>query len=754
MLIYPRLKYCYHAELLDDEHVLMLSEKKNAVLSGKLYRLILAEIQQGELSTEELIDRLDGRVSTAELVYALNFLQRKGYITESTSSVSPELCAYWNNMGIEVARLLETLEEKPVSVEFLGALPTDAFVPILETSGLSIRSDGVLRLIITDDYERQELREINREAMTAKQPWMLIKPGGVEVWIGPLFVPDVTGCWDCLAHRLTRNRPMQAFYKSRRGSEAHSPVPRSCSPMSFQLAANLAALEIIKWLYFEENGRIEGNVLSLDTLSCATRSHLLVKRPQCETCGEMESRNVSPRPIVLKKRQDVCISTQGGYRETALEDTVEKYQHHVSPITGVVQKLEPYFPEKDSPVHNYASGQNMALKSKTLLWLNHHVRNGNVGKGRTWTQAKAGALCEAIERYSCAYQDDEPSMISSLRELGGRGIHPNVCMNYSQQQYERREQSNKACSKFYFMVPLPFDELLKMPWTPVYSLTEERFRYLPSCFCYAQYPAEDELNLFCYPDSNGNAAGNSIEEAILQGFLELVERDSVALWWYNMLRKPAVDIESFQDPYFHQLIQYYRSLHRSLYVLDITADLDIPAFAAISARIDGGKEDIIFAFGAHVDAKIGVERALLELNQILPIVNISDTERAAGRYRTQDTYFLDWLNRAAFENQPYLRPLENVPEKKASDYPVLCDRNVYDSVMFCVETAKKHQLETFILDMTRPDVGLPVVKVIVPGLRHFWKRLAPGRLYDIPVKMGWRATALKEEELNPIGIFI
>jgi ribosomal protein S12 methylthiotransferase accessory factor len=74
--------------------------------------------------------------------------------------------------------------------------------------------------------------------------------------------------------------------------------------------------------------------------------------------------------------------------------------------------------------------------------------------------------------------------------------------------------------------------------------------------------------------------------------------------------------------------------------------------------------------------------------------------------------------------------------------------------MFCVDTAANHGLETFVLDMTLPDVGLNVVKVVVPGLRHFWKRLAPGRLYDVPVKMGWLKVPLKEEELNPIGIFI
>jgi ribosomal protein S12 methylthiotransferase accessory factor YcaO len=63
-------------------------------------------------------------------------------------------------------------------------------------------------------------------------------------------------------------------------------------------------------------------------------------------------------------------------------------------------------------------------------------------------------------------------------------------------------------------------------------------------------------------------------------------------------------------------------------------------------------------------------------------------------------------------------------------------------------------MEMLVLDQTRPDIGLPVVKVIVPGLRHFWRRLGPGRLYDVPVKLGWLEKPLAEEKLNPIAVFL
>jgi ribosomal protein S12 methylthiotransferase accessory factor len=59
-----------------------------------------------------------------------------------------------------------------------------------------------------------------------------------------------------------------------------------------------------------------------------------------------------------------------------------------------------------------------------------------------------------------------------------------------------------------------------------------------------------------------------------------------------------------------------------------------------------------------------------------------------------------------------------------------------------------------VLDQTRPEVGLPTVKVIVPGLRHFWARFAPGRLYDVPMELGWLTKRQTEMELNPAHMFL
>ena len=108
---------------------------------------------------------------------------------------------------------------------------------------------------------------------------------------------------------------------------------------------------------------------------------------------------------------------------------------------------------------------------------------------------------------------------------------------------------------------------------------------MPTSLCYFSYPQTRENSSFT-SCSNGNAAGNTIEEAILQGFLELVERDAVAMWWYNRLSRSGVDLDSFDVPYLGNLTKYLVERGRSLWVLDLTTDLGIPVFVALSRRTE------------------------------------------------------------------------------------------------------------------------------------------------------------------------
>jgi ribosomal protein S12 methylthiotransferase accessory factor len=373
-----------------------------------------------------------------------------------------------------------------------------------------------------------------------------------------------------------------------------------------------------------------------------------------------------------------------------------------------------------------------------------------VSRSSTDLQARASALCEGLERHSGVFRGDEPRRPGRFVDLGDVAIPPNVCTQYSERQLRDREALNARQTK-YDSIPVPFDPEDEIEWTPVWSLTRQVVRYLPTAFCYFDYPQPSDRS-YCWGDSNGNAAGNTREEAILQGFLELVEREAVALWWYNRVRRPGVDLDSFGEPYLGELRTYLADYHRDLWVLDLTADLGIPVFAASSRRTDGAPEAIMFGFGAHLDARVALLRAVTEMNQMLgQVLYLPPDEPVGTGISDKDT--VEWLRTATLANQPYLVPLEGAPSTLASYAPCRTE-DIKDDILACQRLVEGHGMEMLVLDQTRAEIGLPVVKVIVPGMRHFWPRFAPGRLYDVPVRLGWLPEPLPEEQMNPIPMFL
>ncbi|HBE16983.1 MAG TPA: adenylate cyclase [Cyanobacteria bacterium UBA11149] len=746
MLHLPQFKSCFHVEILEGQ-VFLLSENNYFLLSGELYQEVSTLIN-GQNTVDDIASILEDKYSAAEVYYALMNMEIKGYIVERDDDIPSHVAAFWELRNLDIKTAKSRLKSRKVSVTSLGNVPVKDFRSTLASLNIAIEEAGDIEIVLTDDYLREELRAINQKSLELKRPWMLVKPVGKTIWLGPIFEPSQTGCWACLAQRLHTNRPVETYIQQQAGISKSFPTSLASLPSTGQVGLNLAATEIFKWIVEGKNKQLEGIIVSFDTALLKTENHILVRRHQCPVCG-IEKERTQPSPIILESRKKTFTS-DGGHRANSPEATLKKYEYHISKITGVVHSLQETEQKDNHVIHSYSAGHNFALMFDKLYFLRQTVRGKSGGKGKTDIQAKASALCEAIERYSGVFQGDEIRLEDSYLNLKDVAIHPYDCLNFSESQYKNYQEWNITAERFQ-QVPQPFDESKKIEWTPIFSLTNQNFKYLPTGYCYYGYPRDK--NPYCWANSNGAAAGNTKEEAILQGFMELVERDSVALWWYNRIQLPGVNLDSFDDPYFQSIRDCYRQMNRELWVLDITADLNIPSFVAISRRIDREIEDIVFGFGSHFEPKIAILRAITEANQILPTV-LNVGEDGNTRYPIGDKVAVEWWKTATVENQPYLLPNPSLKPKVYSDYPQLWSDDLRDDVMTCVEIAKEKGLEVFVLDQTRPDIGLNVVKVIVPGLRHFWRRLAPGRLYDIPVSLGWLSTPLSENELNPFYMFL
>src|SRR5262249_23490889 len=157
-------------------------------------------------------------------------------------------------------------------------------------------------------------------------------------------------------------------------------------------------------------------------------------------------------------------------------------------------------------------------------------------------------------------------------------------------------------------------------------------------------------------------------------------------------------------------------------------------------------------FGAHLEPRVALLRAVTEMNQMLTSPLLRPEGKELGDPGA-DPETARWLETATTGNQPYLIPADGPPRTAASYAQAWAD-DVTEGGRACQGLVGRAGMEMLVLDQTRPEVGLPVAKVIVPGLRHFWARFAPGRLYDVPVRLGWLPRPLAEDELNPVPMFL
>lgn len=748
MLTRPRFKPHFYVDVVPGEGVFVLSGSRQTLLHGRLYEQVAPWV--GGRSADDICDCLQDQASPAEVYFTLSRLDRDGYLCEEDGALPAGEAALWSGQQVDPQAAARRLAGATVAVRALG-VDAGPLCDLLRDNRVRVAEDGRLGVVLTDSYLREELQACNAEALHRGRPWLLVRPLGRQVWVGPLFRPGVTGCWECLAQRLRANRPVESYLRGRNGRPEAVLSDRAFTPATAHVAWGLAANAVAAFFACDALPALDGQVQTFDVPSWQVQAHPLVRLPYCPACGRRAGANGRPgAPVVLESRPK-AFTQDGGHRAVPPEVTLERYGRHVSPITGAVSVLERIGPPGDGAMHVYLAGQNVARRCQSLAHLRHDLRNMSAGKGTTDAQAKASGLCEGLERYSGVFRGDEPRRAARQCDLGEAAVPLDACLLFSDRQYRERDAWNARPSRYNF-VPRPLDPRAEIDWTPVWSLTRREARYLPTAFCYFDYP-HPAGQAYCRACSNGNAAGNNLEEATLQGFLELVERDGVALWWYNRVRRPGVDLDSFDEPYLGRLRTALRAHGREFWVLDLTADLDIPVFAALCRRTDTPEEHIVLGFGAHLDPRIALLRAVTEMNQMVSYL-LQAPAGTVFREQVTDPETVHWLRTATVGNQPYLLPAAAEAPRRASSYPQAWADDVAEDVRACQARVERLGLEVLVLDQTRPEVGLPVAKVIVPGLRHFWARFAPGRLYDVPVQLGWLPRPLPEGELNPIPMFL
>lgn len=733
MIRVPKFKSHLRVKVMPPDLVFFLNESGHQLLQGEL-TCLLAPFINGVNTVSDIVKQMNGRINASDVECGILLLEAEGCIVDARDALSG-LEVLRDSLNIDAKVFARRLKQTRIRVLSFGDVPTALFVSILKSLELSVADEADFTVTLVDDYLCHDLEKFNQKAIRHQWPWMMVKPAGSSFWLGPVFRQG-TACWGCLARRLKENRRVEAFLELQGGSEDVSPRDTPFLGSFLDAALNLAAIEVLKNVVTGSGPTSPLTLLTFDAREMKLQKHAVMRLDDCPYCrlSVQRSKRSSAR-IVLKSCKKPFLF-EGG-RSTSAETSFEKYEHHISPLTGIVDQVKPAYDHANGLVHSCVAGHLFVARSQKQDLLHKGLVQKSFGKGTTRQQAKTGALCEALERYSGVFRGGEFRVARTYSEFTDRVIHPNACMNFSEKQYEERDQWNASHSN-HDWVPMRFNEDREIDWTPVWSLTQSKTKYVPTAYCFYGYRLAPD-HQFCRADSNGNAAGNTLEESILHGFMELVERDCIALWWFNRIRRAAIYFESFSLPYCAALHDYYQALGRDFWVLDISSDFDIPCFAAISAPKRTICRDLLLGFGAHFDPKIALLRALTEMNQFLPNLLSGRSTRMKWR-RGADLAFL--------------YPDTSKPCKNLGDFRCYESDDFREDVMTCVKIAESRGMETLVLNQTRPDVGIPVAKVIVPGMRQLWARFGKGRLYEVPVQMGWLKEPLSEEQLNHDSFFV
>lgn len=711
----------FHIVSPASDQLILAGETESFLLQGEQFHDLFLYVD-GTRSILDIISQASGLGKQAMLLNTIEDLIEKSLIVKKNGQENSPVY-YRPDFDLEpvLLRCHSDLLELRILSEFGEP---DFWVQWAEQLNIE-KPTGV---VIADDYLDPRLIVINRIYMQEKRPWLLIKPTGKRPLVGPCFTPENrnTPCMECLSYRLIHNQPVRRWLQNmEKNGTIRIPVGYQKETIKKVMAVALKpAHEFI-------DRQISFFLQSVATDNLSFTDHPVSFLPQCPCCGEPGmSIKKNPNPIILNPCPKIHI-TDGGVRSVSPLKTIEKLRLSLSPITGIIGDLSLLPGQDQNVVPIYRSfffkvpGFRHKPESNDFMQI-------SLGKGISEEQSKASALCESVERHAVQYRGDEPQVLSPAWATDFQAVLPHDLAGFSEKQYRQFYDPQHPTSKASYAVR-KYHSDIPLTWTPAWSLSDEKSYYVPLAYCYANTPFENEC--FSRFNSNGCAAGNTLEEALLQGFLELVERDATAIWWYNKIPRPTVSFDMLTDENI-RLIRQTLAMEWDYWALDITHDFQIPVMVAV-ARHKKGKTYRL-GFGCHINPVLACQRALTELCQLIAIKN-----RGPAVFD---------FNRIA--DEPFLRPKDNTPQKKKSDFIAAEHADIRNDILYCVRKATDLSLKTLAVDYTRPDIPIHTARVIVPGLCHIWPQFGNTRLTTVPVAMGWNKTELTEDQLNPLPLLI
>lgn len=317
------------------------------------------------------------------------------------------------------------------------------------------------------------------------------------------------------------------------------------------------------------------------------------------------------------------------------------------------------------------------------------------GKGLTRAAARVSAIMESIELHH-AERPQVPLLLASSAELQASG-QPHVPVE---------SLPGARSSRHHAARPLL--------WAQARALADERT-------CWVPYEAVHTSALLPAPTgsgalsstSNGLASGNHRLEALAHALCEVIERDAAAVWQAQPAALRAatrLDLPRVSDPDCQALIDRFHAAGIDVRAWETTSDIGVPAYLCeIVDRQDGVFGSGFTGMGCHLAPPVALLRALTEAAQ----------SRMTYITGSRDDLFRREYRAVRLDARPAgpdtvtgagRRTLEDAPAEPATG------SFQEDVDLLQARLAAAGLARILWVDLSVERIGLPVVRVIVPGL--------------------------------------
>jgi ribosomal protein S12 methylthiotransferase accessory factor len=384
MIERPKFKDKYVVRTVHGDGTFLLSETGSDIVYGAAVEAV-SPLLDGSRARNEIVARLASAFAPDQVDAALTMLEREGHLQEqSPNGVPLELSAFWSELGVDVSDLSRLLSGVHPKICGIGSTDTERFARRLRSLGFVLTEQPNFIFVVCDDYEDPRIAETNAHCLRAKIPWMILKPGGVNTWVGPIFVPDRTACWACLQSRLTRNRVVDAYVRQRSGEQGPFFTARARLRTIEEQAYSVAIVQFLRLLATGENSSLESRIAVTEMISMRQSFHTVVRRPQCASCGEPDRYRVDGFDLVPMRAEPEQNSAAQPDRTFAI------LADQIGAVTGLVGRVGRCADDGPAPI--FSASHNFVLGSQDLQTLQDGLADQSFGSGSTEGQARTAAL--------------------------------------------------------------------------------------------------------------------------------------------------------------------------------------------------------------------------------------------------------------------------------------------------------------------------------------------------------------------------